>query len=147
MTIDMDMGIDMDMDMEVDMDIYYKRWLDEGDLSILVYLLQVEQHSRRAPRTRAEMDNITAQLDALMDMHYNGDYITESRDLDDIHPAYATIYRRYIERGDHQSAELVKEHATNMRQRVEPLPLLHPYVISRVMHSKLTSRHLRNKSP
>jgi hypothetical protein len=53
----------------------YDKWLEEGDLKILRYLQKIDRylHTGRK-KSQQETLNLTSQIEALVDLHYTGQY-------------------------------------------------------------------------
>ena len=55
------------------MHIWYDRWLEEGDLKMLMYITKIQKYLSRG-RAHQEHNNLAAQIDALLDIKYTGNY-------------------------------------------------------------------------
>lgn len=183
----------------------YDRWLKEGDLKVLMYLSRIQRYLGHGQiKTHQEQINLIAQINALLDLSYCGDYrflvgddktnkdiVTHimrpnqcieipSRDdsealeqflvndkhvrikpqsvesfqthplwilwgrlttTSDLHRTALWMYRKvfitYMQDQDYKGAVKIYQHASCIKIRVEPLPLLHPYVLRQVMYANI----------
>lgn len=190
------------------MDRLYNKWLQEGDLRMLLYLWKNQQNIEglEAEGKKQAYANLIAQMDAVLDLQYNGKYRylgptqdarktvkgvegVEGVDMTDqqaiasflrnklgteikprpvedfpTHPLWILwekmhndalstsiyhtalwLYRRvfflYMSDKDYDNAAAVLIHAQHIKIRNEPLPILHPYVIRKVMYCNLSPLH------
>lgn len=185
----------------------YDRWLKEGDLKVLMYLSKVQRYLEHGrTKTHQEQINLIAQINALLDLNYHGDYqhLTDEERVDkdivahimrpnqrivipsrddsvalqeflvndkhvrikpqpvdlfrthplwilwgtlvtdsDLHRTALWMYRKvfisYIQYQDYKSAVKIYQHASCIKIRTEPLPLLNSYILRQIMYANLDS--------
>jgi hypothetical protein len=133
---------------QVYMDQIWEKWLVEGDLRMLLYIWTAWDNTDIGSSSDSEplRLNLLAQLDAMLDIAYTGEYsyLYRTRAQPDtwtdpngvVRTAlwfYFRTYQYYTSQGDTERAAKVLAYTREIKIRKDPLPLFCPQVVRRVM--------------